>query len=161
MTFQYIHWGYKITHNKTLIASFSIKSKNVCCRYYIVCTSYSHLIKRPLKLKKSLVSLMIHEKTAVLKYWSNFPGVEILSQQAAAVYKQACRVGSIERVQGVGQQHQPVRSPHAYVAFHYIKPFQCIIYFCVSHLRSRRREVGVPHPRFASSSLLRNLLCPG
>lgn len=25
---------------------------------------------------------------------------------------------------------------HAYGAFHYIKPFQCIIYFCVSHLRS-------------------------
>lgn len=24
---------------------------------------------------------------------------------------------------------------HAYGAFHYIKPFQCIIYFCVSHLR--------------------------
>ena len=33
---------------------------------------------------------------------------------------------------------QSVRSPaHAYGAFHYIKPFQCIIYFCVSHLRTR------------------------
>lgn len=26
---------------------------------------------------------------------------------------------------------------HAYGTFHYIKPFQCIIYFCVSHLRTR------------------------
>lgn len=31
---------------------------------------------------------------------------------------------------GVGQL-----STHAYGVFHYIKPFQCIIYFCVSHLR--------------------------
>lgn len=48
---------------------------------------------------------------------------------------------------------------HAYGAFHYIKPFQCIIYFCVSHLRyglctgdGGQRVLSLQHRRPKDSS---------